>query len=324
MDPLAYLLASGLSASAAACAATAVTIAHRFTTPRRVRPTAPGEAHGHTVQRVQFHSVDAQPVSLVGWLVAPPSSTRAVILVHGRDSARGGELRSSTAPLVAALTAAAYTVLLIDLRGHGESDGRRTTYGLAEQADVVGAIRFLGERGFAPSVIGVLGASMGGAAAVGAASTTPELGALIIDSAFADFDLLLTRQFSRLTGIPHFFYAPSQLAAHALTGAPLRRFAPVRAARALTATPVMVIHARHDPFVPVTHAVALADAANAELWITDCRVHLGSFQQAPAIYISRVMAFLAQHLPAIAHTPRRHEPESPIERHTPARLRRSA
>ncbi|MDZ8161829.1 alpha/beta fold hydrolase [Microbacterium aquimaris] len=88
-----------------------------------------------------------------------------VVLVPGM-----GELRSSYRHLAPLLVRAGYRVVLVDLRGHGDSDADFPEYGdTATARDLIALVRHLGE----PATI--VGNSMGAGAAVIAASEHPEL-----------------------------------------------------------------------------------------------------------------------------------------------------
>ena len=110
------------------------------------------------VQPVEFRS--ASDAILRGWFVAGRTGGGAVLLLHGVDASRVAMVERARF-----LASAGYSVLLIDFRAHGESSGERTTYGGLESLDARAAVDFLrattpGER------IGVIGISMGGAAAL--------------------------------------------------------------------------------------------------------------------------------------------------------------
>jgi pimeloyl-ACP methyl ester carboxylesterase len=97
---------------------------------------------------------------------------------------------------------------MIDLRGHGQSQSARMTYGVNEADDVLGAIDWLVQQGFQRQHIGLFGASMGGASAIGAISqdllsTQKSIGALVTDSTYADFNAVMTKKFKRLSGLPN-------------------------------------------------------------------------------------------------------------------------
>jgi alpha-beta hydrolase superfamily lysophospholipase len=83
------------------------------------------------------------------------------ILVHGLEGNKSGEQVLRTASVY---SGAGYSVLMFDLRGHGESEGKRTTIGYHEVRDVRGALSWLKEdQGFEPNEVVLHGWSMGGA-----------------------------------------------------------------------------------------------------------------------------------------------------------------
>ena len=88
-----------------------------------------------------------------------------VVLVPGM-----GDLRSTYRFLVPVLVVAGFSVVSVDLRGHGDSDVGFGSYGDAETAEDLAAL--LDELG-APAV--VVGNSMGAAAGAFLASVRPDL-----------------------------------------------------------------------------------------------------------------------------------------------------
>jgi predicted acyl esterase len=46
---------------------------------------------------------------------------------------------------------------MFDLRGHGESEGKRTTVGYQEVRDVKGALSWLEDQGFEPEEVALFG-----------------------------------------------------------------------------------------------------------------------------------------------------------------------
>ena len=115
-------------------------------------------------QSVEFASTSGE--TLRGWLIPGHKGAGAIVLLHG--------LRGSRLQMVGRarfLSAAGYTVLLFDFQAHGESTGKQITFGYLESRDAQAAVNFL--RASLPGEkIGVIGLSMGGAAAVLA---TPQL-----------------------------------------------------------------------------------------------------------------------------------------------------
>lgn len=100
---------------------------------------------GLDYQEVNFQSDDG--LTLSAWWIGKAGSSRAAVLVHGW----GGD--KSEQPIVE--TALVYnrvgfSVLMLDLRGHGESEGERITAGYREVYDVQAALSWLAAQGFDP------------------------------------------------------------------------------------------------------------------------------------------------------------------------------
>jgi len=183
---------------------------------------------------------------------------------------------------------------MIDLRGHGTSSRARLTYGARERHDVLGAVDWLRAQGHGR--IGVLGASMGAATSLLAAADEPGISALVADSAFTDFGLMIERQYRKLSHLPRCFLPGALAVGRLVTGVRLDRVRPLEAARSLHGRPMLVIHTGGDRFIPAEDASALAGAAGADLWITAGTRHLGSYASDPAAYATRVTGFFGRYL----------------------------
>jgi pimeloyl-ACP methyl ester carboxylesterase len=155
---------------------------------------------GLAYEPIRFES-EGDHLQLRGWYV-PASGRRAIIMVHGLDGNRWGEVEPGLTRLFAD---EGYDVLLFDLRGHGESEDARVGFGWFERRDVLGAVRVVEARGIPPGRIGVFGASYGGSVALLAAAESPDIGAVAADSPFADARDLLDNELRRRTGLPSVF-----------------------------------------------------------------------------------------------------------------------
>jgi uncharacterized protein len=293
----------GLSVLVAVVGAAYVTvclvIAHRMTRAKRTDPYRVAHWQDHSADRIAFsprlmpgRSRD-RSLRLAGWYIPVTEPVGAVVLVHGKDCCRGEELNTDTYELVQSLRTQGFSTMLIDLRGHGESDASRMTYGLRERHDVLGAIDWLVAHGYAAGKIGLFGASMGGACALAAAAHESAVGALVTDSAFADFDDMMLRKFRKLTGLPNIFLPGALLVGRVVLRENLRLNKPVRDALHMVGRPVLVIHSDSDQFVPLDHAQAIAIASAAQLWVTKGPHHMASFRQDPALYCGRVASFFS-------------------------------
>ena len=131
---------------------------------------------GLAYRDVTFPSSDG--TDLAGWYL-PTRNGAAVILMHGAGSTRSGVLAHA-----AVLAEHGYGVLLFDARGHGESAGRAMDFGWYGEPDASGAVDFLTQhRDVSPGRIGLLGMSMGGEQAIGAAGVDERVAAVVAEGA---------------------------------------------------------------------------------------------------------------------------------------------
>ncbi len=107
----------------------------------------------------QMVSLPAPGHAIAGWWVNHGSNSPVVLLLHSIRADRSSML--SRAKL---LLDHGFSVLLIDLQGHGETPGAAITLGMRESADVRTALEWLKSTAAPSRRIGVIGCSLGGAA----------------------------------------------------------------------------------------------------------------------------------------------------------------
>jgi fermentation-respiration switch protein FrsA (DUF1100 family) len=196
-----------------------------------------------------------------------------------------------------------FNVLLLDVRGHGESEGRHSSVGYLERLDMLASVDWLAERQ-GPAPIGVLGVSMGGAAAIHAAAEDQRISAVVSDSSFARlrgpvFEAICARGYPRrVAGV----LAWSVCNVAPWLGAPHgRRWRdPLDVVDRLAPRPLLLIHGQADDFIGIQHAHTLfARAAEPkELWIVPEVGHGRAAEIDPSAYAQRVRTFFARSLPA--------------------------
>lgn len=205
-------------------------------------------------------------LNIAGWYI-PGTQPKAVILVHGIDANRRAVL-----PEASVLADAGYHLLLIDLRGHGESEGNTATYGYREAWDVQAAIDFLDTL---PEVehIGALGTSYGGAAVVRAAALDSRLKAIVIESSFSSLSAAAEDAFDDMSIFPKWPFAPLFITlAERRVGVQIGQ---VDSARDLAALQrfqaIMIIHGTEDTLFPPHHAQKMYAAARKPktLWMIE-------------------------------------------------------
>ncbi len=238
-------------------------------------------------------------VRLAGWYMPRADSRRAVVLVHGKSVNRWIEFGGGFLKLAVALHARGFTVLMIDLRVHGESDGERAGFGLRERRDIEGAVDWLKLQGFAPGNVGVLGVSMGAVAAIGATADDTDIGALVADCGFADVSTLLKRHWAAASGGLPDFYRPSTVLIGWLLDYDFYADRPVDEIGRIAPRPVLIVHGDADGLVPLSDAEQLKAAGpSSELWVVHGAGHGGSYGTNPQLYTERVIAFFERHLVA--------------------------
>jgi alpha-beta hydrolase superfamily lysophospholipase len=95
--------------------------------------------------------------SIAGWWVDKGASSPVILLLHAVRADR-----STMVSRARLLTRHGFSVLLVDLQGHGETPGEAITFGLRESADVVAARDWI--KHIAPGrKVGVVACSLGGA-----------------------------------------------------------------------------------------------------------------------------------------------------------------
>ena len=132
--------------------------------------------YGLRYDDVSFAASDG--VTLSGWYI-PSRNRAALVLVHGAGSTRASVLEQA-----AALASRGYGILLFDARGHGRSGGRAMDFGWFGDQDVTGAVSYLSARADVDRErIAVVGMSMGGEEALGAAASDPRIKAVVAEGA---------------------------------------------------------------------------------------------------------------------------------------------
>ena len=199
-----------------------------------------------------FHSLDAQSVAArvepgvdVGGRLYPAApQAPAILYYHGN-----GEIAADYDDIAPLYTRMGITLLVMDYRGYGRSDGAPTARNLLDDAvivfDAVDSI-FAGND-LAPAQLYVMGRSLGSAAAVEVAlHAGQQLAGLIIESGFADTWALLARMGVRVRD--------ADKARDGFSN-------PAKMSR--TSTRTLVIHGQADLLIPASDGQELYDRCAA-------------------------------------------------------------
>lgn len=231
--------------------------------------------------------------AIAGWIVRGKPGAGAVLLLHG---VRGNRLDMlGRARFLAKL---GYSVLLIDLPGHGESPAEHITFGVNEADGVRAALDYLA-RALPGEKIGVIGVSLGAASLV-LAHARVEPSAVILESMYPTIAEAVEDRL-RL----HLGPAAPALAPLLLWQLPMRlgisadQLRPIDAIAAIHAPLLIVAGAvdRHTT-LPETRRLFAAARAPKTLWIIDGAGHVDLHAFDRAAYEARVSAFLSRSLRA--------------------------
>jgi dipeptidyl aminopeptidase/acylaminoacyl peptidase len=230
-------------------------------------------------------------LDIAAWYI-PGNRAQAIILVHGIDANR-----SAVLPEAKILAEAGYHLLILDLRGHGQSEGNLATYGYREALDVQAAVEYLAGL---PEIeqIGALGTSYGGAAVARAAAVDPRLKAVVIESSYSSLTEAVKDAFEQRSIFPG-WSAPLLIAlAERRAGINISQVDSARDLATLQPRAVMIIHGSQDTLFPVEHAYRLYASAGEpkELWVIEGLGHASPVLGREAEYRARIIPFFERAL----------------------------
>ncbi|MCC6992061.1 MAG: alpha/beta fold hydrolase [Acidobacteria bacterium] len=240
---------------------------------------------GVPVEDVVMESASGARVA--GWLMRGDSGRGAVLLLHGI----GGDRRTMV-PRAKLFHAAGFSVLLIDLQGHGESQAAHVTFGFREAQDVAAAAEFLRARlpGEPMSAVAV---SMGGAALT-LARPAPPFRAIVLESVYPDIESAVSARLEIRLGPPGGWLTPLLLWQMPLRlGIQATDLRPLEHLDRLSA-PVLLASGSADPHPTSAQTAAMYARLHApkELWMVEGAGHDDLFDHSPDDYRRRVLGFL--------------------------------
>jgi pimeloyl-ACP methyl ester carboxylesterase len=136
-------------------------------------------------------------LTLRAWRARGDPHRPVVVVVHGL-----GDSLESYVGHARLFRERGYGVLLLDLRGHGASEGAYTTLGGLESHDVRAAMRSLRDGGQASQGMLLMGHSMGAVAVLLAAADQEDLRAVIVEAPYDTYRNTVTHHAKLLYGLP--------------------------------------------------------------------------------------------------------------------------
>ena len=229
----------------------------------------PGQ-YGIDYQPVEFKASDG--TALFAWFLPARGEPKATILyLHGNGANISAHFSN-----VAWMPAAGFSVLAIDYRGYGGSEGKPTLPGV--QLDIDAAMRvLLARKDVNPDRIIVFGQSLGGALAiyyVAHSAYRSHIKAVVADSSFADYRQVAQEKLADLIITWPLQWLP--------TFTVNNDYAPIASVAALSPIPLLLIRGERDGIVSPRHSQELFEAAQEPkaLWSVEDAGHIGALREA--------------------------------------------
>ncbi len=252
--------------------------------PRNVG-APPTDLHG-----VAFTTPSDSGSVLAGWHTSPEQPIGVVVLAHGIRSSRLAMLGRARM-----LDELGLSTVMIDLQAHGESPGRTIGLGALEMHDVRSAVAFARDRH--PGLpVGVIGVSLGGAAALLASPLG--IDALVLESVYPSIEEAVRNRVRAQIG--PFAALPTALLLAQLKprlGVDSASLRPIDRLPAIDC-PVYIASGAEDFHTTATETRAMYEAAAEpkELWLVEGAAHVDLHRAAPQHYEERIGGFLRRYL----------------------------
>jgi alpha-beta hydrolase superfamily lysophospholipase len=252
------------------------------------------QVHAH---REDFDVRAPDGVLLRGWKVSPVNPNgNWVLLFHGVADNRMGVLEHARVLLLSG-----YSVVMMDARAHGASEGPIATYGWLERNDTRATIDAVASSEH-PRHLLALGESMGAGIALQSAGADTRIEAVVAEASFANlreaaYDYAGLRKYPWLgktlfaPGTWTLLYRDEKLA-----GFPISDVSPIKSV-ASRAFPVLLICDEKDDALPCRHSEMIYAAARGpkQLWVVPGAFHTAALGFRPDEFRRRVLAFFAEY-----------------------------
>lgn len=232
------------------------------------------DVSAHPAKGYEALTLTSESLHLRAWLHRGHPEKPAFVIVHGL-----GDNLESYQEHARPFVELGHSVILVDLRGHGGSEGSRTTLGGRERADVRAAMHHLRDAGLADSGIALMGHSMGAVAVLLAAVDEPDVRAVIVEAPYDNYRNTVAHHARILCHLPSWvpIIPLSIFAAEHLADFDADDIDCVAAAKRIRA-PLLAIVDGDDPRMPepVVRRIVEAHGGPHRLWVATRVDHVGA------------------------------------------------
>ena len=254
--------------------------------PHPVLGTSTPAQFGMSFEEIALMTEDG--VELSAWYVEGDNGA-GIVMLHGAGSTKANLVEHASI-----LAERGYSLLLLDARGHGASEGPIMDWGWFAAADVAPAIEFLDER--TDGRIGLFGLSMGGESAITSAAVDERIAAVVSEGAGNRTTADVAAHAESLMG--RIAVAQSWLTytiADLLTPA-TPPMALDDAMKMVSPQPVLLISGRDDAEVEANMTWARAGGDAVSIWVLRDTPHTAGLATHPEMYKDKVVGFLDEGL----------------------------
>ena len=235
--------------------------------------------------------VSKSGTTLNGWYVQGEEKKAGILLMHGVHSNRLQMLNRAEI-----LHHAGYSVLLFDFQGHGESIGKKITFGYLESLDAEAGYEYLKKR-VGQEKIGVIGVSLGGAAVV-LGGVKYKADAIILESVYPSIEKAIENRLKVKIGSLGTYLLPVltmqlkiQLGIDPKELQPINQIDKVKGA-------LFIIGGTEDKRTTKSETISLYNKAKSkkELWMVEGASHIDFDRYVPKEYSIKILDFFKKNL----------------------------
>jgi len=248
---------------------------------------------GDRAADVAFRSTDN--FQLAGWFF-PGTNGKAIMFVPGAGENRTNIDYGGT-EIAKHFVEEGYTVLLFDLRGTGESQVTRQSFGQYEKNDVAGAFNYLVKQEYSPESIGIISDSLGAISTIMAASEIKNAGAIVLDSPATEVVTAISHLMEGEHNVPRFLHLGVYFWAKTLYGIDAKSVRPIDQIHYLENTPLLFLHGEKDDLIPPFNSeVLLSKVKNGTRVVFPNSDHVHTYKSDHALYLDSVSKFFSTNL----------------------------
>ncbi|MCP8616247.1 alpha/beta hydrolase [Salirhabdus salicampi] len=243
-----------------------IIVGWRLCHPRRYQVKGTPKKYNMNYHDVSFMSND-QSTTLKGWYIKSDAPKATIIFSHGYLGNRT-KYPNRSLDLAKFYRNNGFDILMFDYRNCGASEGNKSTVGIHEQDDLIGAIDFVKEHNPHTNIV-LIGWSTGGSSAIMAAKER-NVDVIITDSAFHNLEDYLIENLTKWTKLPSFINPFIMLTFPLVcNGLHPRMSKPIHALKHIDC-PIFFIHSEKDSTIPHNCTMKMFDKYNGikKLWIT--------------------------------------------------------